>query len=84
MAFFGILIRVMEIANQEDPSQYSKLFVWKLKPIIPVLPFCGLPAVFQVGIFCGRTATARSLLIIVSPKIWEFLKNTGGSSSSGT
>ena len=43
----------MGALNQAVPSQYSKLLVCKLKPIVPALAFLGLLAVFQ-EVIVGR------------------------------
>ena len=58
----------MDAANQEDPSQYSKFFVLKLKPSIPLFGFFGLLFVSQVAIF-GKP--------IIIDKPWPILIKRG-------
>lgn len=81
--FYFFLTGFIRIFNQRDPFQYSKLFVLKLKPNVAVFAFLGLPAVFQVGIFCCSFVTeVIFFLSSISLKITAFLDSTGVSSSS--
>ncbi len=58
----------MDAANQEDPSQYSKLFVSVLKPRVPLFGFLGLFFLSQEAIF-GKPS--------IMDKPWPILRKRG-------